>query len=36
MNETVDGGEGHGLIWKDLAPFAERLIGAVIIMERRS
>jgi hypothetical protein len=27
MNESVDGGERHGLIWKDLAPFAERLIG---------
>jgi hypothetical protein len=27
VNETVDGGERHGLIWEYLAPFAERLIG---------
>ena len=27
MNETVDGREGHGLIWEGLAPFTERLIG---------
>ena len=27
VNETVDGGERHGLIWEYLAPFAERLVG---------
>src|SRR5207244_929337 len=27
MDEAVDGGERHSLIGKDLAPFAERLIG---------
>ena len=27
MDEPVDRGESHSLIWKDLAPFAERLIG---------
>ena len=27
MNEAVDGGEGHGGVWEDLAPFAERLVG---------
>src|SRR5438445_8611623 len=27
MNEAVDGGERHGLVWKDLAPFAEWLVG---------
>lgn len=27
VDETVDGGERHGGIWKDLVPFAERLVG---------
>ena len=27
MHEAVDGGKGHGLIWKNPAPFAEGLIG---------
>ena len=27
MDEAVDGGERHGLIGEDLAPFAERLVG---------
>src|SRR5204863_3777497 len=27
MDEAVDGGERHGLVWEDLAPVAERLIG---------
>ena len=27
MDEAVDGGERHGLVWKDLAPVAEWLIG---------
>ena len=27
MHEAVDGGKGHGLIWKNLAPCAEGLIG---------
>src|ERR1044071_5649851 len=26
MDKTINGGEGHGLIWKDLAPVAEWLI----------
>lgn len=25
--EAIDGGERHSLIWDDLAPFAERLVG---------
>ena len=28
MDEAIDGGERHGLVWEDLAPFAERLIGS--------
>ena len=27
MNQTVDGGKCHSLIWEDLAPFAEWLVG---------
>ena len=27
MDEAIDGGERHGLVWEDLAPFAEWLIG---------
>src|SRR6185312_17172967 len=27
VDEPIDGGERHGLIWKHLAPFAEGLIG---------
>jgi len=27
MDEAVDGGERQGLVWKDLAPVAEWLIG---------
>ena len=27
VDQTVDGGEGHDLAWKYLAPFAEGLIG---------
>lgn len=27
MHEAIDCGEGHGLVRKDLAPFAEGLIG---------
>ena len=27
MNQTVNGGKCHRLIWEDLAPFAEWLIG---------
>src|SRR5262249_30997547 len=28
MNQAVDDGDRHCLVWKDLAPFAERLIGS--------
>ena len=27
MNQAVDDSDGHGLVWEDLAPFAERLVG---------
>ena len=27
VDEAIDGGERHGLVWEDLAPFAEWLIG---------
>jgi hypothetical protein len=27
MDEAVDDSDGHCLIWKDLAPFTERLVG---------
>ena len=27
MDQAIDGGEGHGGVGKDLAPFAERLVG---------
>ena len=27
MDEAIDGGERHGLVWEDRAPFAEWLIG---------
>src|SRR5262249_6828646 len=27
MDETVDGGERHGLVGEDVVPFAERLVG---------
>ena len=35
MDEAVDGGERHGLVREDPAPFAEGLL-AVISMDRRS
>ena len=28
MNQAVDDGDRHCLVWEDLAPFAERLIGS--------
>ena len=27
MDKSVDGGQGHGLVGKDLGPFAEGLVG---------
>ena len=27
MNKAIDDGEGHCLVWKDLAPLSERLVG---------
>src|SRR5713101_2674746 len=27
MDKAIDDGEGHCLVWKDLAPLAERLVG---------
>jgi hypothetical protein len=27
MDQAVDGGDGHGLVGKDLIPAAERLVG---------
>ena len=27
VDQAIDGGERHGLVWKNLAPFAEGLIG---------
>jgi transposase len=28
MNKAIDDGEGHRLVWKDLAPLSERLVGS--------
>src|SRR5215211_5240471 len=27
MNKAIDDGEGHRLVWEDLAPLSERLVG---------
>ena len=35
MHEAIDGGEGHGLVGEDFAPFTERLV-AVMSIDRRS